>query len=476
MSVVVDGGDVLLDQDRSLVSHMVEEDVLGQGSRLSGADRRRNERLARLRGLAPLGHAILAVDLADEKQHAVLCDHDSQVLARWAPRAKAWQLGVLLDRAVAVAAKRGFVSVTLACEPTGHRWQILAQMAAERGLAMVCVQPLAMRRARESEDYTTGKTDAKDAVVIARLAAKLHCYQPEQLQESWAALRDAGARRARLIVEQTAQRAQIRDLLECVWPAGLAAAPSTLFDSPTWLACLHVVTSRANGRPERLRRGGVESFTSGVRRCLRRFGGTNVQHKIVAAMFAALSDTTGVSARRAGALERVGWVLDDLIDTRGRLARAQNRMVAILDQLGLTDLVCSIPGLSAIGAAAILAETGDPARFSHARALVKHAGLAPRQRASGEHVGAARVTGRGRPRLRLAAWRAVFGALPHNPALRERHHHLTSRTHNPLTDGQARASLAGALLRWLHAICTRRVPFNADLAAGRRPEQTPMAA
>lgn len=146
MSLAVNGNDVLLDQDTSLVSHMVEEDVLSQGSRLSGADRRRNERLARLRVLVPSGNAVLAVGLADEKQHAVLCDHDSRVLARWAPKAKAWQLGALLDRAVAAAGEHGLVSVTLACEPTGHRWQILAQMAAERGLPMVCVQPLVMRR------------------------------------------------------------------------------------------------------------------------------------------------------------------------------------------------------------------------------------------------------------------------------------------------------------------------------------------
>jgi transposase len=35
-------------------------------------------------------------------------------------------------------------------------------------------------------------------------------------------------------------------------------------------------------------------------------------------------------------------------------------MAAVLDELGLTALVTSITGLSAVGAAAILAETGDP--------------------------------------------------------------------------------------------------------------------
>jgi len=34
-------------------------------------------------------------------------------------------------------------------------------------------------------------------------------------------------------------------------------------------------------------------------------------------------------------------------------------MVAVLDELDLTDLVCSIQGVSAVGAAAILAEAGE---------------------------------------------------------------------------------------------------------------------
>ena len=43
----------------------------------------------------------------------------------------------------------------------------------------------------------------------------------------------------------------------------------------------------------------------------------------------------------------------------------------------------SIHGISAVGAAAILAETGDPHRFATARSMVKHAGLAPREKTSG---------------------------------------------------------------------------------------------
>jgi transposase len=44
---------------------------------------------------------------------------------------------------------------------------VLDQLAAGRGLALVCVQPLLVYRAREGEDLTRDKSDPKDAVLIA---------------------------------------------------------------------------------------------------------------------------------------------------------------------------------------------------------------------------------------------------------------------------------------------------------------------
>jgi transposase len=70
----------------------------------------------------------------------------------------------------------------------------------------------------------------------------------------------------------------------------------------------------------------------------------------------------------------------------------------IADQLGHS------PGLTAVGAAAILAETGDPRRYENSSSLVKHAGLSPSDNTSGAFEGLSRISRRGRPGLRLAAW------------------------------------------------------------------------
>jgi hypothetical protein len=68
---------------------------VGNGSGLSRGDRNRNARLARLRELVPLSHAIAGIGLADDTQAAVVTDHDSRVIARRRVSARAWELGEL---------------------------------------------------------------------------------------------------------------------------------------------------------------------------------------------------------------------------------------------------------------------------------------------------------------------------------------------------------------------------------------------
>src|SRR4030095_3818517 len=97
---------------------------------------------------------------------------------------------------------------------------------------------------------------------------------------------------------------------------------------------------------------------------------------VLRALYAAAGDDRGVEAQRAGALERSALVLADFKQALAALAEVEGRMAKVLEELGLAELVTSIRGVSVVGAAAILAETGDPARFDDAKAVVKHAACA----------------------------------------------------------------------------------------------------
>ncbi len=205
----------------------------------------------------------------------------------------------------------------------------------------------------------------------------------------------------------------VRDLPECVWPAALETAKQP-FKSATWVAALAVVVGQGRGRDggdlDRTRRLGLAWFERAVRAEVVRRGGIRPCLRIVRHIFAALTDTAGVLAHRPAVFERLESTLTDW----------------------------------------------DLRRLTSARAVIKHAGLAPRERKSGTFTGRARVTGAGRPHLRVAAWRAVWGCLQTNRVYATRYRHLTSREHNRLTPAQAQTAVAAAILPQLYAVLTQQ--------------------
>jgi transposase len=451
---------------------------LSKGNGMTRGDRRRNARREQLRLMLPREGVVVGIDLADEKQALAVVDHDVRVLARKTVRVKAFRLGEALDWAVAQARARGFAAVAVACEPTGPRWLQVQRLCAERGLPMVCVQPLVTHIARQQQDYTRHKTDEADCVMIARLAAELHCYVPEELDEVWAELRHLGRRRAALITAGTASVQRIRDFLSVAWPAVPEVCARPLL-SRTWLAALQVVTSRCGGQPETLAGMGVEAFTRLVGSVLPGWGGQRVCGPVCRAVFAALASTEGVvRTHRRGLLRRVAAELGDLQRIRAQQRDTEAAMTAALADLGLARLG-GIPGLTATGAAAILAETGDPRRYATSASLVKHAGMSPADNASGACGGQAHISRRGRPALRLAVWRAVWPMLMHNPVMAGKYQAMTAAA-GPATAGaqaarhrraKARVACAAALLRWIYSLVAHGTSWDPDVAAGRKDHQ-----
>jgi len=394
------------------------------GNGMTRGDRRRNARRERLRAMLPRDGAVIGIDLAEDKQALAVIDHDVRVLARKTERVKVFRLGAALDWAVGQARAKGFGQVTVACEPTGARWLQVQRLCAERGLPLVCIQPLISHIAREQQDFTRHKTDESDCVMIARLAVELHCYVPEELDETWAHLRHLGRRRAQLITAATASAQRIRDFLSVAWPAVPETCARPL-ESVTWLAALQVVTARCGADPGKLAAMGEQEFTALVRGAVPGWGGQKAHGPISRRVFAALTGTEGVvvSSRR-GLLRRVADELGDLQRTRAQLRAVEAGMVAVLDELGLSRLA-DIPGLTAVGAAAILAETGGPHRYDNSSSLDGHAGMSPSGNASGAFSGQAHISRRGRPGLRLVVWRAVWPMLQYNPVMAARYQAMT---------------------------------------------------
>ena len=246
----------------------------------------------------------------------------------------------------------------------------------------------------------------------------------------------------------------MRDLLECVWPAALDTA-----QQPFRSADLDRGAER-DRRPRRRRPGPHPPPRRGPVRA----GGaprrsSSGRAETVPAdrrkLFAALADPAGVIAHRPGALERVQLLLDRLAQPTHRLADTEARMVAVLDELELTELVTSIPGISAGRRRRDPGRDRRPAPLRHR----PRPGQTRRPRAAGEtlrHVHRPHQTHRPGP-TRTAAGRLArgLGSPTRQPRLRRplpAPDQPRDRTSSRAT--QAQTVIAAAILRHLHAVIT----------------------
>ena len=299
---------------------------------------------------------------------------------------------------------------------------------------------------------------------------------PERLEGAWAGLREEGRRRAQLITNATAAKQVLGDKLGLAAPALLEAACEP-FDSATWLASLEAVPERCGGDVARVTATGMRRSRLLPLLCCpagaaRRAGGT------CRPLFAALADDRGVARMRRAALRRARGALADLKYARARREQAEADMIALPGELGVdAGRICQIPGLSPATLAAILAETGDLRRYESSSSVVKHAGMSPARNESGSFRGQARISRRGRPALRLAAWRAAWAVLRHCDVLAARHAALTGRDDDcRLTPEQARVACAASLLRWIWSLVVHGTCWDPRIAAGQLGHHHAMAA
>ncbi|GGK10777.1 IS110 family transposase [Pseudomonas matsuisoli] len=128
------------------------------------------------------------------------------------------------------------------------------------------------------------------------------------------------------------------------------------------------------------------------------------------------------------------------------------------------DLLVTINGVADKTATLLIAELGDHARFTSARAVVAFAGLDPRLQESGKHQGHVRISRMGSARIRAGLYMPAVSTLTHNPAIKA----LAERMEAKGKKGkQIVCAAMRKLLNIAYGVLKSGVPFDAKLALAR---------
>lgn len=340
--------------------------------------------------------------------------------------------------------------VLVAMEATGHYWKNLFAALAAHGYAVALINPLRTHRFA-AEDLERTKTDAIDALGIARFTAQKRPAAPRLPDSATEELRELVRLRDRLTQDFGDRLRQLHRLVDLGFPEftryvktlDSELASSILHDYPTAQAFRGVSAKRL----AQLRYDGRHKV------------GPELAHELIEAAQRSVGSHHSEPYRI-----QVRFVCEDLDTLRRRLRGLDRDIDGKLAEHEVGSLLTSIEGIGSQTAARLIATLGDPADFRSAAALASYVGVIPGIRQSGKNKNTrAALTPIGHARLRAALWMPTLTAVRRNPWLRAHYEALRARGKLPKV---ALVACMHKLLIAVYAVAKHRRPFVIDFPVG----------
>ena len=342
----------------------------------------------------------------------------------------------------------GFSRFLIGMEPTGHYWMTLAYWLRKQAIEIVQVNPLHTHKAKDLYDNTPGKTDKKDARVIADLVSQgkfLNCIIP---QGRYADLRYLVLLRQRLVRERTRQVNTMHRVLDVLFPEF-----TRVFKNLQTKTSLYLL--RYYCTPALLLAGSRSRL---VRR-LRKISRGKLRMEKVAQLYEWARSSVGVGE----GIEGLQVILFKALLRYGQLVQEIRALEVRLEELvyGLPETVYlrSVKGIGLVTVATILGETGGLNHYRSAEEVIKLAGLNLYELSSGKHRGKRRITRRGRSVLRAGLYRAAVGVVRRGGPLHDFYQRLRDRGKYGTV---ALVAVACKLMRLLFALVRDRRCYTSD--------------
>lgn len=339
--------------------------------------------------------------------------------------------------------------VLVAMEATGHYWKNLFATLAVAGHAVALLNPLRTHRFA-GEELTRTKTDAIDALGIARFAAQKHPVPTPLPDRATEDLRELVRLRERLLQDFGDRVRQLHRVVDLGFPEftryvhGLDTelASAILHDYPTAEAFRGVAVKRlAALRYDGRHQVGLDLARTLIDAARRSVGGHH----------------------RAAYRVQVRYACQDLDLLRHRLRELDHDIDGQLRAHEVGRLLTTITGIGPHTAACVIAEAGDPANFHSPGAFAAYVGAIPGLKQSGKRTTTrAALTPIGNAKLRAALWMPTLTAVRYNPWLRAYYAQLRARGKLP------KVALVACMLKLLlaiYSVAKHRRPFVAKLAS-----------
>lgn len=339
----------------------------------------------------------VGVDIGKRRHIAAGIFPDGETVKKLEFRNDSHGFGLLLQRIGMWKQRAGCRDVIVGLESTGHYMNNLAYWLADRGIKLVQVNPLHVKRSKDTLDNSPGKTDQKDALLIADLIAQGKYLTLVLPRGIFAELRQLVHLRRRLMVERTSRLNLLHAAVDRIFPEF-----STVFKDLSGKTARYIL--RHYPAPDEVFSFSLAELSGQLKRkCYSRLRVSKVEE---------LQKRAASSVGIKEGLESARCVLHNGLDKLEQVMvdiwAVESQIKGLVDTIDESRILLSVKGIGVVTVAVLLSETCGFKRYESAECVLKLAGINLYEISSGEHKGAKHITKRGRSLLRYTLYLAAL--------------------------------------------------------------------
>jgi len=382
----------------------------------------------------------VGIDVSKWKHDVFAMDQDGAVaLKPFQIRNDAEGFSNLLKSLEALGDKAG---VRICMESTGHYHKAVYGFLKDNGYSPSVVNPYLVSVFVRGATLRKEKNDRADAIALARYSLEKRPAPGESQSDALEQLKSLTRARDRLVRERSDKIVVITNCLDRIFPEFTG-----FFEVKSAVARL-ILSKKADAESIASM---TPAFMERARKLSRRASALRIQ-----SLKEAASKTVGRPDPAASAIISVTIPVLESVDEA--IGRIEGEIKAIMS--GMEEHVSSIPGISAISAAAILGEYGDVSRFDNPGKMLAFAGLESSHSQSGQSDSHGKMVKRGSPHLRYVLMNVAITAKSWNQVLAEYYNKKR------VTEGKKRRvalnHVAKKLIRIIWKLQTEGIDFDAS--------------
>ena len=341
-------------------------------------------------------------------------------------------LGTLGDKA----------GVRICMESTGHYHKAVNGFLTDNGYSPSVVNPYLVSAFVRGTTLRKEKNDRADAIALARYSLEKRPTPGESQSDALEQLKSLTRARDKLVRERSDKIVAITNCLDRIFPEF-----TDFLEVKSAVARL-ILSKKADAESIASM---TPAFMERARKLSRRASALRIQ-----SLKEAASKTVGRPDPAASAI--ISATIPVLESVDEAIERIEGEIKAIMS--GVEEHVSSIPGISAISAAAILGEYGDISRFGNPGKMLAFAGLESSHSQSGQSDSHGKMVKRGSPHLRYVLMNVAITAKNWNQVLAEYYNKKR------VTEGKKRRvalnHVAKKLIRIICKLQTEGIDFDAS--------------